>query len=840
MAARILVNQHMHYVGCAIAPFETLGEACEIYGISLRGLLAELNATTIESLDPEYWRNLTIISKITRPVSQLRRYTIAVLLTSGALALAFLGRGLWGTAATYSFLLGAVMLSSWISGLGPGILSTVLGTVAADYFLIAPLNTLTFDSSRLVQLSAFVAIAVLISSLNAARRRAVAALAIQSTQLENRVRERTAELAQSERNFRGLIDAAPDAILVIDTDGRVVRMNDEAERLFGYTRDALLGRDVEMIIPERFRAAHHAKRETYEQAPTPRTLAGELAAKHADGTEFPVEIRISLLDAQGQRSIVGIVRDVTERDRAQQTQRRLVHDLGERMKELTALHATSRLLNEPASPGEVLARIVELLPVAWQYPEITSARITTEDIDVRTDLFELTPWVQRADFTTSGGRTGAIEIIYRDARPNADEGPFLAEERNLIESLADMLRAYFERVQAEEHRLNLARAEAARLEAEHANSAKDQFLATLSHELRSPLNVMLGWTQMLRSGHVSAERADRGFEILERSVRLQAQLIEDLLDVSRIIAGKLRVEKRRIDLSAIVDAAVDAARPAARAKTVTLTAQIEPSLYMEADAQRLQQVVSNLLTNALKFTLEGGSIAVGVERVEDRAQVVVRDTGIGIAAGLLPRIFDRFQQGDSSTTRTHRGLGLGLAIVKHLVEQHGGQVAAASAGSGHGSTFTIALPLLKDVTLTPSAGRSSVLDGSLLSGVRVLVVDDEADARITLGTILEQFGAQPTVVASAQDAFDSIADGLPDVLLSDIAMPNENGYALIRRIRRTVNAERLPAAALSAYVDGDSKAQALDAGFQTYLSKPVEPTLLATTIASLLHRAAAP
>jgi len=294
-------------------------------------------------------------------VPYLQRYTIAVLLTSAALALAFLGRGLWGTAATYSFLLGAVMLSSWISGLGPGMLSTVLGTLAADYFLIAPLHTLTFDSSRVVQLGAFAAIAVLISSLNDSRRRAIDALATESVDLELRVRERTAELAtandklrdeierrnQSERNFRGLIDAAPDAILVIDNGGRVVRMNDEAERLFGYTRDALLGRDVETVIPERFRAAHRAKREIYIDAPTTRTIGVELAGRRADGTEFPVEIRVSLLDAQGQRLIVGIVRDVTERNRAQQVQQRLVHDLGERVKELTALHATGRLLNEP-------------------------------------------------------------------------------------------------------------------------------------------------------------------------------------------------------------------------------------------------------------------------------------------------------------------------------------------------------------------------------------------------------------------------------------------------------------------------------------------------------------
>ena len=318
--------------------------------------------------------------------------------------------------------------------------------------------------------------------------------------------------------------------------------------------------------------------------------------------------------------------------------------------------------------------------------------------------------------------------MYREARPDADEGPFLAEELSLIQSLAGMLQAYFERVQAEEHRINLARAKAARLQAEDANSAKDQFLATLSHELRSPLNVMLGWTQMLKSGQMGAGAATRGFEVLERNVRLQAKLIEDLLDVSRIVTGKLRVEKRRVDLATIVDAAVDAARPAAQAKKVTLIATIEPSLFMEADAQRLQQVVSNLLTNALKFTPEDDSITVGVHRVDDSALVVVRDTGLGIAPDLLPRIFDRFQQGDSSTTRTHAGLGLGLAIVKHLVEQHSGQVAAASAGPGHGSTFTITLPLLNDVTVTASAPQATVMDRSLLSGVRVRVVDDDADA----------------------------------------------------------------------------------------------------------------
>jgi PAS domain S-box-containing protein len=351
-------------------------------------------------------------------LSPFQRYAVAGLLTVMALSLALVGQGTWGSAATYSFFLGAVMLSSWVGGLGPGIMATVLSTLAADYFLIEPLHTITFDASRLVQLSAFVGIAALISSLNDSRRRAVAALAAESARLEERVVERTAELAtvndsfraemerrdRSERNFRGLIDAAPDAILVIDSDGRILKANDEAERMFGYSRDDLLGHDVEMIVPDRFRAAHHAKRALYGEAPATRTIAGELAGKRADGSEFPVEIRISPLETQGIRSVVGIVRDVTERHRANQVQQRLVHDLGERVKELTALHATGRLLNEPGSPAQLLDRIVWLLPAAWQYPAITDARIAVGDIDARTERFALTP--ENVTYAVFGAKNG--------------------------------------------------------------------------------------------------------------------------------------------------------------------------------------------------------------------------------------------------------------------------------------------------------------------------------------------------------------------------------------------------------------------------------------------------
>ncbi len=749
----------------------------------------------------------------------------------------------------YSFFLGAVMLSSWISGLGPGILATVLGTLAADYFLLEPLHSVSFDLSRAVQLSAFVLIAVLISSLNDSRRRAVSALAAERSQLEMRVQERTAELVEanrsllaeidrrsrSERNFRDLIDAAPDAIIVVDRNGRIVTINHETERMFGYGRDALLGADVETILPHRFRAAPGARRTAGDEHASVRTSDGESMARRADGSEFPVDIRISPLDVDGSPSVVGIVRDVTERYRLQQVQQRLVHDLGERVKELTALHATARVLHQPGEPLALLRQIVETLPDAWQFPEIAAGRIAVAGMDVRADDYRTTPWMQYATFMTPDGGSGLIEVVYLEERPAADEGPFLAEERSLIESLAGLLRAYFERLHAEEDRIKLVRAEAARAEAQQANHAKDQFLATLSHELRSPLNVMLGWTRMLRFHQLEPERVSRGLEILERNVRLQAKLIEDLLDVSRIVTGKLHVELQRIDLAIVAGLAVDAARPAARARNIHLDATIAPAVVVLGDPPRLQQVISNLLTNALKFTPERGRIELTLDAVDERVRIIVRDTGIGIAPELLPLVFDRLQQGDRSTTRTQGGLGLGLAIVKHLIELHNGRIEVASSGKGLGTTVTITLPIVAHEQSTLHAARPPAPDSQLLAGIRVLVVDDEEDARSTLTAILQQYGAQPTSAASAREAFDAVTRDRPDLLLSDIAMPDEDGYVLMRRIRATVDARRLPAAALTAYVADESQARALEAGFQAHLAKPIEPSSLATALAKLLR-----
>jgi signal transduction histidine kinase/CheY-like chemotaxis protein len=447
----------------------------------------------------------------------------------------------------------------------------------------------------------------------------------------------------------------------------------------------------------------------------------------------------------------------------------------------------------------------------------------------------LTEWVQRARFKTADGQTGAIEVVYLEERPPAVEGPFVAEERTLIDSLAALLCSYFERRHAEESRLRLARAEASAAEAEQASRTKDQFIATLSHELRSPLNVMLGWTRIVRSGNLDSDGIRRGLDVLDRSVRLQSKLIDDLLDVSRIVTGKLRLDPQRVDLAAIAAVSVDAARPAADAKNIQLTSAIDGPLWMDADPGRLQQIISNVLTNALKFTGSSGHLSVDVTRDNLLARARITDTGIGMSPDLVPFVFERFRQGDSSTTRSHGGLGLGLAIVKRLVELHGGEITASSPGLGKGSTFTITLPLAPDSRAAVVA-RASCSSTALLSGIRVLVVDDDADARLTLTAMLEQFGATTTAVASAGDALEALSREQADVLLSDLAMPGQDGYEMMRRIRRDRGVAALPAAALTAYADADCKSRALEAGFQEHLTKPVEPEILAATLARLVHR----
>jgi signal transduction histidine kinase/ActR/RegA family two-component response regulator len=388
-------------------------------------------------------------------------------------------------------------------------------------------------------------------------------------------------------------------------------------------------------------------------------------------------------------------------------------------------------------------------------------------------------------------------------------------------------------------------------EAQEANRMKDEFLATLSHELRTPLNAIVGWAHVLRGGPLDKAVVARAVDTIDRNARTQTQLISDILDVSRIVTGKLRLSVGPVEMAPVVEAAVEAARPAAAVKEIRLETAIDPAAgAVSGDNDRLHQVVGNLLGNAIKFTPKGGRVKVGLSRRPGEVEIVVEDSGVGIAPEYLPRLFERFRNPDASTTRPHGGIGLGLAIVRHLVELHGGQVRAESGGRGQGATFRVQLPLLGMsgsvaggagvADARPVLGRAGALPS--LDGVRVLVVDDEKDARDVIIAILEQRGARTFEAASVEEALIVLEREKPDVLVSDIGLPEEDGYSLLRRIR-ALPRERgggIPAAALTAYARTEDRMQALLAGFQIHVPKPVQPAELIAVVASLAARKAPP
>jgi len=390
----------------------------------------------------------------------------------------------------------------------------------------------------------------------------------------------------------------------------------------------------------------------------------------------------------------------------------------------------------------------------------------------------------------------------------------------------------------------LASERAARSEAERLSASKDEFLALLSHELRTPLNAILGWTQILRNGSVASANFDKGLGVIERNVRAQTQLVDDLLDMSRIISGQMRLEVQPVMPYAFVQGAVESARPAADARGVRLEAILDPGAGpVSGDANRLQQVVWNLISNAIKFTPRGGHVQVNFERVNSNIEICVADSGIGIQPGFLPHIFERFRQADATTTREHGGLGLGLSIVKHIVELHGGTVVANSDGEGQGATFRVRLPVAvsrwnpnRSHEHPRSSQRLAVpFVNADLSNLVVLVVDDDPDSRDLLHRLLSDCGATVTAAASAAEALAATDNQRPDLLISDIGMPETDGYQLLRSLRANSDV-RFPAIALTAFARSEDRTRALLAGFVAHVSKPVEPAELIATVAAVSGR----
>ncbi len=640
-----------------------------------------------------------------------------------------------------------------------------------------------------------------------------------------------------------IIDSSNDGIISKDLNGIIQSWNNAAERIFGYTAGEIVGRSIAIIIP--------ADRQQEENAILERVRRGEridhfrTVRQHKDGRLIPVSVTISPIHDSEGRVIAAskIVRDLSASSELEGYFQAIVESSDDAIvsKDLNGIvrswnPAAERIFGYMAA--EMIGRPIEIIfppDRRDEEPKILEQLRRGERVDhfetirVRKDGTPVEVSVTISPVRSPTGQIIGASKVARDITP-----------------LKRLLRQREELLESEQY---------ARREAERQGRVKDDFLATLSHELRTPLNALLGWAQILRQRFTVNPRqapapglldeVAEGLEVIERNTRLQTQLIDDLLDMSRITSGKLRLDVQQVDFADVVKAAVASVRHAAEGKDIRFHVVLDPLAGpVRGDPARLQQCVWNLLTNAVKFTPKGGKVQVGLERVNSHLELCVTDNGEGIKPDLLPHLFERFRQGDASTTRRHGGLGLGLSIVKNLVELHGGTVRAKSPGPGLGSTFCIELPLLvvhvaqEDVHRSHHATMAGPLDQPSLAGITVLVVDDEPDALDLVKRLLEGCGARVFTARSAQEALDIVVVERLNMIVSDIGMPGEDGYDFIRKIR-ALPAERggrTPAAALTAFARAEDRTRALRAGYQTHVAKPVEPSELAAVVASLAVR----
>jgi len=442
-----------------------------------------------------------------------------------------------------------------------------------------------------------------------------------------------------------------------------------------------------------------------------------------------------------------------------------------------------------------------------------------------------------AVFVELFNRQESLRIAQEELEKNIAE-----RTRELAEANVALSAEIVEREKIEKERVQLLRREqAARMEAERANRLKDEFLATLSHELRTPLNAIMGWAHVLGQSSTDRETVQRASTVIRQNASSQSQLIDDILDVSRIVGGKLVLDTTLVEVHRVIDDAIDSLMPAASAKSIQVVRTLDPDVKVIGDRDRLQQVVWNLVSNALKFTPKNGRVEVVLKDEGGDAQIEVRDTGIGISAEFLPFVFDRFRQADSSMSRRHSGLGLGMAIVRHLVELHGGTVSVSSPGENQGTTFRLTLARhtgpAPEVAAAPVRSQPEVpgeVELEQLTGVHVLVVEDDTDSRIVLTVLLQRLGAMVEAVGSAKEAFDRVTHHCPDVMVSDIGMPEEDGYSLMRRMRLLPHCRKMPAIALTAYARKQDADQAIAAGYDRHLPKPVAPADLIGAIKSVM------
>ncbi len=699
--------------------------------------------------------------------------------------------------------------------------------------------------------------------------------------ITERQRAESAHMAADAR-YHALFDNANDLIYTHDLQGNFLSVNPMSERITGFTHEEAMQMNIAQIVAPEYlpMVMERVMRQVQgEEFKTPLDL--EIVCK--DGSRMALEINTRVLVENGMPvGMQGIARDITERKQADLIQARLNRQAGLRAEVSAALTDENNTL--PQMLQQCTEAIVENLDAAfariWLVNEAervlelqASAGINTQlnDNHSRVPVGEFKigriaeekaphltndvlndPQIDDKEWAVSeglnsfagyplmvGDRVVGVMAMFSKHKLEADT-------LNALASVADTIVHGVERKRIEDERkVLLEREHEARMEAETASRLKDDFLAMISHELRAPLTAILGWAQMLRSGTLDRASAERALTTIERNAKSQAHLVGDLLDASRISTGKLSLEGKPVELMSVVDAAVDAVRPSVEAKNLRMQIVMEPWVGpFNGDPERLKQVVWNLLSNAIKFTPAGGLIEVRLERLENKALLIVSDTGQGIDPEFLPHIFDRFRQADSSSKRQQGGLGLGLAIVKHIVELHGGAIYAYSRGEGQGSDFMITLPLAvqkveaQEGELWPESLPEAQTRSGNLRGIKVLVVDDERDTREVLSVMLNRYGTEVRTAGSVREALEVLSEWKPDMLVSDIGMPEEDGYVMIRKLRALPADQggQLPAVALTAFASPADKEKSLAAGFQRHLAKPVEPVELAKIVARVLGR----
>jgi two-component system CheB/CheR fusion protein len=639
--------------------------------------------------------------------------------------------------------------------------------------------------------------------------------------------EARAALKASELRYRRLFEESRDGILLLDpVSRRIVDANPFITQLLGYTREEFLGKELWQIgLFEDEQASHAAFRELQNRG---HFRYVDLTLRTKDGGAVEAQFVGALYYEDGKQTLQCNIRDITEQKRAEAAQAHLASIVESSNDAIVSktLQGVITSWNKSAERlfGYTAAEIIGL-PVTTLIPP--------DRQEEEVEILEKLGRGKRIEHyeTVRVRKDGTLVDVSLTISPIRDSSGRISGASKVARNISERKRAEIEREEL------LSRESEARAEAEKANRIKDEFLSIVSHELRTPLNAMLGWVQMLRSGNLEEAEVAPALEAIERNAKAQNQLVDDLLDTSRIIMGKLRFEESPVELIPVIEAALEAVRPTAEAKGVELRQELDPTAGpVLGDANRLEQIVWNLLSNAIKYTPQGGYVETRLEREESSAAIIVRDTGEGISPEFLPHIFVPFRQADASTTRRHGGLGIGLAIVRHLVEAHGGQVSASSEGAGKGATFKVVLPLTTLADLDPQEkDKDEAEQFTLPTGLRVLLVDDNLDVRILLTTAFNRQGAEVRAGATVREALEILGQWQPDVLVSDIGMPDEDGYDLIRQVRSLPDDRggQIPAVAVTGFASTKDAARALAAGYQMFVTKPIDLRELMVIIRSL-------